>query len=56
MELPKIISSTELRKLRNLFDKTEATVRSLKSLGVDTASYSTFITSCVIYVIMKLCV
>ena len=44
MELPKIASNTELRKLRNLYDKTEATVRSLKSLGVDTNGYSAFIT------------
>ena len=44
MELPKIVSNTELRKLRHFYDKAEATVRSLKSLGVDTNGYSTFIT------------
>ena len=44
MELPKIASNTELRKLRNLYDKTEATARSFKSFGVDKNGYSTFIT------------
>ena len=44
VELPKIVSNKELRKLIILYDKTKATVHSLKSLGVDTNGYSSFIT------------
>ena len=40
-ELPKISSSDDIRRLRILYDKTEAAVRSLKSVGVSCESYST---------------
>ena len=40
-ELPKISSSDDIRKLRILYDKTEAAVRSLKSVGVSCESYGT---------------
>ena len=40
-ELPKISSSDDIRKLCILYDKTEAAVRSLKSVGVSCESYGT---------------
>ena len=40
-ELPKISSSDDIRELRILYDKTEAAVRSLKSVGVSCESYGT---------------
>ena len=40
-ELPKISTSDDIRRLRILYDKTEAAVRSLKSVGVSCESYGT---------------
>ena len=44
IDQPKSTASEELHKPRMLYDKTEGTVRSLKGMGIDTISYSTFIT------------
>ena len=43
VELPKITSCEDLRKLRSLYDKTEATVRSLKGIGIAPSSYQTIL-------------
>ena len=42
--LPTIESSNDLHKLRCLFDKTEATVRSLRGVGVSEDNYGTILT------------
>ena len=44
IDQPKGTASEEVHKLRMLYDKTEGTVRSLKGMGIDANSYSTFIT------------
>eukprot|EP00794_Sanderia_malayensis_P006305 gene6305-7026_t len=41
MEMPKVTSLFELKKLRLLFDKTETAVRSLRSIGIPIESYGT---------------
>ena len=41
MELPKINSNEDLHGIRLLYDNLESTTRSLKSIGVDSDSYST---------------
>ena len=41
MDLAKISSIEEIRKLRALYDKAEATVRSLRGIGIYTQSYGT---------------
>ena len=43
VELPKITSCEDLRKLRSQYDKTEATVRSLKGIGIAPSSYQTIL-------------
>ena len=44
LALPTIESSSDLRNLRYLYDKTEATVRSLRGVGVSDESYGTILT------------
>ena len=41
MEIPKINSNEDLHGIRLLYDNLESTTRSLKSIGVDSDSYST---------------
>ena len=41
MDLPRISSIEHIRKLRTLYDKAEATVRSLRGIGIYTHSYGT---------------
>ena len=43
MELAKITTMNDLRKLRSLYDRTEATVRSLKNVGVPIERYETIL-------------
>ena len=43
MELAKITTMNDLRKLRALYDRTEATVRSLTSVGVPVEKYGTIL-------------
>ena len=43
VELPKITSCEDLRKLCSLYDKTEATVRSLKGIGIAPSSCQTIL-------------
>ena len=44
VDLPKIDSADDLRKLRTLFDKKEAVVRTLTGIGVSMESYGTLLT------------
>ena len=44
MDLPKVTKENDLRSLRQLYDKTESTVRSLKGIGITTESYGTLLT------------
>ena len=43
-DLPKIENSSDLQGLRQLYDKTESTVRSLRGMKVSTESYATVLT------------
>ena len=44
MQLPKLNNSNDLKQLRQLLDKTEATTRSLQGIGVSSETYGTFLT------------
>ena len=44
MQLPRVISSEDLQKLRFIYDKTEGIVRSLQGIGITSETYGTFLT------------
>ena len=44
LQLPKVNTSEELKKLRLVFDKTESVIRSLQGIGITPEMYSTFLT------------
>ena len=44
MEVPKVISNKDLKRLRTLFDKTETAVTTLRSMGAPMSSYSIVLT------------
>ena len=44
MQLPKLNNSNDLKQLRQLLDKTEATTRSLQGIDVSSETYGTFLT------------
>lgn len=44
MQLPKVSDGSYLKQLRQLLDRTEAAVRSLKGIGISTETYGTFVT------------
>ena len=44
LQLPKVNTSEELKKLRLVFDKTELVIRSLQGIGVTPKMYGTFLT------------
>ena len=44
MQLPIVSDGSDLKKLRQLMDRTEAAVRSLKGIGISTETYGTFLT------------
>ena len=44
MQLPKLNNSSDLKQLRQLLDKTEAAIRSLRGIGVSSETYGTFLT------------
>ncbi|XP_068697319.1 uncharacterized protein [Montipora foliosa] len=44
MQLPKVSDRSDLKQLRQLLDRTEAAVRSLKGIGISTETYGTFLT------------
>ena len=44
MQLPKVRDGSDLKQLRQLLDRTEAAVRSLKGIGISTETYGTFLT------------
>ena len=44
MQLSKVSDGSDLKQLRQLLDRTEAAVRSLKGIGISTETYGTFLT------------
>ena len=44
MQLSKVSDESDLKQLRQLLDRTEAAVRSLKGIGISTETYGTFLT------------
>ena len=44
LQLPKVNTSEELKKLRLVFDKTESVIRSLQGIGITPEMYGTFLT------------
>ena len=44
MQLSSVEDGTNLKQLRHLLDKTEATMRSLQAIGISTETYGTFLT------------
>lgn len=53
MQLPVVNDDNDLKKLRQLYDKTEATVRSLNGIGISPDTYGTFLTPAIMAKIPK---
>ena len=44
MQLPKVSDTGDLKKLRQLLDKSKSAVRSLQGIGISIDTYGTFLT------------